>query len=189
MYDRGFLMQNQRKQQRSNGSSNDSYYTGYRTFDEPQFGKCPLERLKSQPDYRANIIWPLYQYFQASNYTSTKEEFQRLLEAYETATCINGTNCLYVLPGFMEIYQLVDADKKDLTIIVDRTHGFIPACIYSTPSRHLDGVPNKPRSNAFYRCMEGIKGNLNTLMDAIETHKDDWYALQEKLPKILNYGA
>lgn len=89
----------------------------------------------------------------------------------------------------MEIYKLLIAYKKDLFIIVDRKHGFIPACIYSTPSRHLDGVPNKPRSNAFYRCMEDIKDHFDALMEAIETHKNDWDLLQEKLPKILNYGA
>lgn len=40
--------------------TNDNYFTGYKYFDESLFGKPSQERLRSQPDYRANIIWPLY---------------------------------------------------------------------------------------------------------------------------------
>jgi len=179
---------NQRKYLNGKNSSNDRFYTTYKIFDEPEFGKSPLNRLKSQPDYRANIIWPLYQYFLVANYTATNEEFQKLLNAYERAKCIDGTNCLYVLNKYLEIYKLLDANKKDLIIIVDRTHGFLPSCIYSVPSRYVDGKPNKTRSNAFYQCMEDIKNNLDLLMRAIQTHKNDWYALQKELPRILNYG-
>lgn len=170
--------------------SNDRFITGYKTFDEPDFGKCPQERLKTQPDYRANIIWPLFQYYQERDCTTTKQEFQNLLNAYYKRECIEGTDCLYRLKGYLEIYLIRDADQQELFVIGDRTHGFIPAFIYSLPSRtKLDGSPGNPRSDAFYNTMEDIKNNLDRLMEEIELNKDDWYALQKKLPQILNYSS
>jgi hypothetical protein len=72
---------------------------------------------------------------------------------------MEGTNCLYNLKNYLQIYLIVDEDKKQLIDIVDRTKGFIPLHIYHEKSTRddINGNPNKPRGDAFLVCMNRIK--------------------------------
>lgn len=170
-------------------ASNDyEFQTGYKFFDDPLFGKST--KYKKQPDYNIVPLWPLYQYYMDNNSISAVEsQLDILIDNYFNKKCIDGTNCLYNLKNYFQMYLVVDEDGKHFIDIVDRTKGFIPLHMYEKSVRTYHGNPNKPRGNAFYYSMVKINRYRREVIDAFQLYKNNWDSLQCVLQKMLNQNV